>query len=205
MEKTTAIQRLDWVLEWFATSGLVKNGATHDTVYKTVKEAHVELQEIDDWGVELNKILNKLIDDNYVELVPEVKITSTAPPGERSFVPIRLNPKMYRVTFEGDLFWSMGGYGGQVSRENAALSHQAMEAQRRSSEYERNRLMFWITVLIAVSTFVQASKDFLDIVNGDQAPHSIEIISFLFVFLAGVLSILCIWLIAEEVRKRRNK
>lgn|GEM_PF-4828274 len=110
--KTTSIQRIDWVLEWFATSGLVKNGCDFNFAYKHIVEKHPVLSEEQDWGIELIKILKKLEKDGYIDVIPETQ----APPVLG--IKIYSHPKLYVISFEGDVFNEQRGYKGEIDKDS---------------------------------------------------------------------------------------
>jgi len=109
----TPLQKLDAVLDFFAKTPFEKGGMSYDFIYKKV------IPPIED-GHELNKILDKLLKDDYIDQVPGGN---------------------YIVTFEGK-FWSQkNGYQGELTRQGAESKRlDAVEAYQRGQARTLNRL-----------------------------------------------------------------
>lgn len=184
--KSTAIQRIDWVLKWFSKSGFVKDGAEFDFIYKKLVELHPELNEESDWGIELIKILNKLISDGYIEFIPEERTKTIG------FTQVILSKEKYRITFDGDFFCSSGGYAGQHRQNNLA------ERRVRISQ-----ILTWI---LAVGVVTPSLWNLFDILRNYYNPLLIPFRNYVLPFLlliAGIL--LLLYLIKHLPKQNKNK
>jgi len=101
----TRIEKLDHVLNWFATSSFDKGGIEVDDIKRLIPE----ISELD----ELNRILNKLVKDAYIDAHKKEE-TFDAIFGKKVITTIR-----YQTTFEGYIFAEQGGYKAEIKQANA--------------------------------------------------------------------------------------
>jgi len=191
MERTTAIERIDWVLEFFATSPFVKGGINYDFILKKVRELHPELSLIDDWGDQLNQILEQLELDGYVKHLPQ-KLSSSQTADGSYFTPVIRQKEQYKPTFKGNFFYSKKGYQGEIDSENAVVRRQATEDQR-------NKYLFVVTVFVGIGTTIAGVYYSFELFDFYRS-HSLEwqlCAYFLSGFSAGLLLWLTVWLIRK--------
>jgi len=117
---------------------------------------------------------------------------------EQGFIKINVNGEYrYKTTFNGELFHQNGGYQGQLDRQNAESNRVvAVEKRQRVNE----RLMIYLTATLAFSSIAGLLVEML------KHWHwilSIELWTFFFVLLSGIIAGLIISLIIQHLRKRR--
>jgi hypothetical protein len=123
MESLTSIQKLDKVLELFATSPSISDNLSmleSEVDVKLKKEMKVEIR----WE-EIMRILNKLVKEEYLEKESNNQ-----------------GGMLYRITFDGMLFYSQGGYRQKIEDE-------ILERTRLKNQ---NRIGKWSSIGVAVGT-----------------------------------------------------
>jgi hypothetical protein len=90
----TAIQKVDIVLKFLANNIEAKPSITDGTLFSLLTKKHPELENQEDFGSDLLRILNKLAKEGYVDF------EDTVPPTIRK----------YYITFDGKVLNDEGGY-----------------------------------------------------------------------------------------------
>jgi hypothetical protein len=130
------IEQLDEVLEYLYAS----EGASLIELEKEFKNTF------------LNQILQKLIRENFVYIKKEPLVNKLG------FVNLIID--IYCISFEGMLLFEAGGYKQKLTNENAenARIDKLEESQQKTQSY-----LFWLTVLVSVSSAVQAIYNFVEL------------------------------------------
>jgi|GEM_PF-6808080 len=155
MENLTLIRQIDAVLHWLNTNNKRLGGATLETIRSSLALKH---KEFEIGGVnqetEMNRIIKKLLEDKYIEVVRDTIIPT------------------YAITFEGKIFCLNNAYQGVLDRDNynnkraKMLEEYQMELQKEqalmmseqtkmaSSQVELQNKIVRLTIWIAAATII---------------------------------------------------
>lgn len=100
---------------------------------------------------------------------------------------------VYGITFKGRRFIENGGYVGQFNRQNAE--------SRRLVVVERATLA--LTIVLVAVTLPTGLAAFVEIAEKKNVVLTIEFLTACFLFLAGSISTIIIWLLIQEVSNRK--
>ncbi len=138
------IQKLDIVLNYLATDLLAKPHIDHLEIFQNLKKKHPELNDTNDFGSQLYKILDKLIDDKFVKSASNNNRHRTITGNDT------LN---YSITFLGEYQNSVGGYHQiQESEESERLRLEEID---KRAKVDRDRV-FYLTLVISFGTAIAA-------------------------------------------------
>ena len=135
METFSPVQKLDEVLKFLATSHFAKAGIILSDILKKLQP---KIQD----GDELLRILDKLIDDNFVK--PIVRSVEWLPDSGTTY---------YKITFTGSYQYSLGGYQQIMDSQNAEsirigkIEHSAKVNQTA---------LTCLTAIVALGTLIAA-------------------------------------------------
>lgn len=94
-------------------------------------------------------ILDKLIKDGFVKAEPQLDDD-----GEPFYFKMKHIVCKYDITFEGDLFFEMGGYQGELSRATSEMQRRkAVESIQLSSTKWMLRINFGLLIVGAIAAY----------------------------------------------------
>jgi len=149
MEHITPIhEKLDSVLSFFVTSPSAKGYSNLEFILKKLWEENILTPE----GLEIQKILNKLIKDGYIDYTEHEVYEQTGSFAGRKF------ERVYSATWEGIYFYEIGGYR-QSFNEKKRLNNLETNVQKL------NKRAYLLTLIIAIGTSIAAIYYFIEILK----------------------------------------
>jgi hypothetical protein len=149
MEQTSIIlEKLDKVLSFFVTSPSAKGYSNLELILKRLWEENILTPE----GLEIQKILNKLAKDGYVDYRDHEVYEQTG-----AFAGKKVE-RVYSVTWEGIYFHDIGGYS-QSFHEKRRLTNLETNVQKL------NKRAYFFTLIIAIGTSIAAIYYLIEILK----------------------------------------
>jgi hypothetical protein len=135
-------EKLDSVLNYLVTND-TRIGTYYINLFINLRSSNSEIEKIENFAPEFERILTKLVADNYVNRDESPVIT-----GE-------LNPKpRYKITFDGNYFITEKGGYSQRSIDDALQNTWMKRIENAQMDYQH--YMTWLTIILSVGTAIAA-------------------------------------------------
>jgi len=174
LQEQNQLQRLDWVLDFFATHAIQGRGL--EDSWNEIKKRHptIHVEFLESYR---KQMIDKLLKDDYIEPI---------------------GTGVYRATWEGALFSAGGGYMLDFNKKN----EEKIRITKIEEDTRKDRsITRWLTGIIAFGTAFSVFY-YIQEVDDLNWLYSFNVMVSLWVFLFGILAGLMIWLIIKELKSK---
>ena len=184
------IEQLDIILNWFALDENANQSFEDTEAFIRIVIYEPEFRK--KYGIKyvepLRKCFKKLLEDGYIEPI-KINLDTWYKVGDVDMYN-REDEDRFQITFKGMVFSEKNGYRGDLLDKTLAE--------------RRVQISHALTWILAVSAFVAALYYITEMANSGHAVLSIELMTFLFVLVFGVIAGIILILLITEVLKSRK-